>query len=73
MNASFLQAHLSRRHPDHAATQPAAEQQQLKPAEPDPELVHQLQELREKLHLTELQLLEERNAHNDQLKKAWLM
>jgi len=67
LNASFLQAHLARRHAESGRSQIPS---QTEPAPADqssqnPELVRQLEELRDKLRQTESQLVEERNRRNE--------
>lgn len=83
MNHSFLQAHLSRRHPEYAGQQAYNRSPELIKATPSlsnapppplsREVENELLEIRERLRLTESQLVEERNARNASAQKVSLL
>ena len=66
-NASFLQAHLARRHGESSRSQIPSQPEPMPTDQPsqNPELIRQLEELRVKLSMTESQLVEERNRRNE--------
>ena len=64
-NASFLQAHLARRHGESSRSQIPSQPEPMPTASQNPELMRQLEELRVKLSMTESQLAEERNRRNE--------